>query len=198
MLNIKYITAQASLNLPGFETVFQTGEGAVLENRDVLPKAWFVDTVQSFDDQPSILQALKEDFDARSAAYITGELTEPVQADTLATVRVTEYNANQISLDISRSEPGFLVLSEIWYPPGWNITLSGSEIEMIRTNYVLRGFEIPPGDHELVMTLEPVWYKNRQLDVSRRYNSSLRNRAVWHLFTCPETEPVLNLSITGY
>ncbi len=159
MLNIKYITAQASLNLPGFETVFQTGEGAVLENREVLPKAWFVDTVQIFDDQPSILQALKEDFDARSAAYITGELTEPVQTDTLATVRVTEYNANQISLDISRSKPGFLVLSEIWYPPGWNITLNGSEIEMIRTNYVLRGFEIPPGDHELIMTLEPVWYK---------------------------------------
>lgn len=159
MLNIKYITAQGSLNLPGFETVYETGEGAVLENRNVLPKAWFVDSVESFDDQPSILQALKEDFDARSAAYIRGQLTEPVQTDSLASVRVTEYNANQISLDISRSEPGFLVLSEIWYPPGWNITLNGSEIEMIRTNYVLRGFEIPAGDHELVMTLEPTWYK---------------------------------------
>lgn len=159
MLNIKYLTAQGSLNLPGFETVLQTGQGAVLENTEVLPKAWFVDSVESLPDHTSILQELKENFNARSTAYITGRLSEPVQKDSLASVRVTEYNANKISLDISRSQPGFLVLSEIWYPPGWSATLNGSEIDIIRTNYVLRGFEIFPGDHELVMTLDPSWYE---------------------------------------
>jgi uncharacterized membrane protein YfhO len=50
------------------------------------------------------------------------------------------------------------VLSEIWYPPGWTATLNGEEVDIFRTNYVLRGFEIPAGDHTLEMTLEPAWY----------------------------------------
>jgi uncharacterized membrane protein YfhO len=78
--------------------------------------------------------------------------------DSLASVSVEEYNANTIRLSVSRTEPGFLVLSEIWYPPGWTITLNGEETEMIRTNYAVRGFEIPTGDHELEMRLEPAWY----------------------------------------
>jgi uncharacterized membrane protein YfhO len=52
-----------------------------------------------------------------------------------------------------------LLLSEIWYPPGWVATLNGEEIEIIRSNYVLRGFEIPAGEHTLELTLEPVWYE---------------------------------------
>ena len=32
------------------------------------------------------------------------------------------------------------------------------EIEIIRTNYVLRGFEVPAGEHTLEMTLNPAWY----------------------------------------
>jgi uncharacterized membrane protein YfhO len=50
------------------------------------------------------------------------------------------------------------VLGEIWYPPGWSATLNGEETDIIRTNYVLRGFEIPAGEHELILTLEPEWY----------------------------------------
>lgn len=158
MLNIKYITAQGEVNIPGFETADQGQNGIVLENQNVLPKAWFVDSVEVFDDQASILQEVAQDFDAGSVAFITEELSEPVQADTAASVEVTEYNANRIGLNINRSEPGFLVLGEIWYPPGWTATLNGEEIDIIRTNYVLRGFEIPAGDHELVMTMDPVWY----------------------------------------
>jgi len=159
MLNIKYITAQRSLNLPAFEAVHQSENGAVFENLNVLPKAWYVETVASLPDQPAVLQEMKQDFNSKSNAYIVGELSNPVQQDSLASVRVTAYSANQISLDLSRSEPGFLVLSEIWYPPGWTATLNGNKIDIIRTNYVLRGFEIPPGEHELVMSLEPAWYE---------------------------------------
>ncbi|MEX1268915.1 MAG: hypothetical protein WEA56_07930 [Balneolaceae bacterium] len=158
MLNIKYITAQGEVNIPGFETADRGQTGVVLENQNVLPKAWFVDSVEVLNDQTTVLTEIAQDFDAANIAYIAQELSEPIQPDTSASVEVTGYNANHIALDISRSEPGFLVLGEIWYPPGWTATLNGEEIDIIRTNYVLRGFEIPAGDHQLVMTLEPAWY----------------------------------------
>lgn len=158
MLNIKYITARGAVNIPGLETVHQTQEGVVLENQTVLPKAWFVKSVEVLENQTEVLQQVSEDFDAQSTAFVTQELSTPIQSDPESSVQVTEYGPNNITLEISRSEPGFMVLGEIWYPPGWNATLNGEEIDMIRTNYVLRGFEIPAGDHELQMILEPVWY----------------------------------------
>ncbi|CAN5472068.1 YfhO family protein [soil metagenome] len=158
MLNVKYITAQGQVQIPGFETVHSDQQGAVIENQNVLPKAWFVDEVEVLDSQPDILRRISQDFDAESVAYITGSLSGEVVPDPASSVSVTEYNANQITIEISRSEPGFLVLSEIWYPPGWSATLNGEEIDIIRTNYVLRGFEIPAGEHQLEMILDPVWY----------------------------------------
>lgn len=158
MLNVKFITSQGQVRIPGFSTVYGDQQGTVIENENVLPKAWFVDSVESLESQPDVLQRISDDFNSASLAYITGSLSNEIQPDTSAAVSVTGYTANQISLDISRSVPGFLVLGEIWYPPGWTAYLNGDEIDIIRTNYVLRGFEIPPGNHELVLTLDPVWY----------------------------------------
>ena len=76
-------------------------------------------------------------------------------ADTTASIEITNYTGPEIEMKISRSEPGYLVLSEIYYPAGWIATLDGEEIPIHKTNYVLRGMEIPSGDHELKMEFKP-------------------------------------------
>ncbi len=159
MLNVIFVTHMQPLRLPGLEVVYQEEIGSVLENINVLPKAFFVDSVEILPDQPAVLRRISDDFDPSETAFIAQELNISVHQDTTATAVVTTYNANHITVEISREEPGFMVLGEIWYPPGWNATLNGEEIDVIRTNYVLRGFEIPAGEHTLEMTLEPVWYK---------------------------------------
>jgi uncharacterized membrane protein YfhO len=158
MLNVKYITAPQPFSPPGFEVVHPTDQGVVMENMNVLPKAFFVDSVVVMENQQNVLNQLSGDFDPSETAYVTQELSSTIQTDSTASVTVTEYTPNHISLDVSRSTLGFLVLSEIWYPPGWTATLNGEEVDIFRTNYVLRGFEIPAGDHTLEMTLEPAWY----------------------------------------
>jgi len=158
MLNIKYLTLGGSPGSAGLETVFETERGVVLENSSVLPKAWFVDKVVALNSQPDVLNQITGVFDPAATAYIAERAGITVQPDTAASVNVTTYNANRIELDITRSEPGFLVLSEIWYPPGWQASLNGNPVDIIRTNYVLRGFEIPAGESKLVLELEPAWY----------------------------------------
>ena len=163
MLNVRYITNQSPVGIPGFETAYQGQNGVVLENTNVLPKAWFVDSVQSLDNEPDVLQQIANNFNASETAFITSELNQQILPDPLSEVRIADYNSNSLSVEISRNEPGFLVLGEIWYPPGWNATLNGEPIDIIRTNYVLRGFEIPAGDHLLEMRIEPVWYESGNL-----------------------------------
>jgi hypothetical protein len=159
MLNVKYVTVIQPLEMPGLETVYEGADGFVLENTEVMPKAFFVDSVAVLPNQPAVLQHISSGFVPSSLAYITEDLNTAIRSDTLAAARITEYNANRITIELYRDEPGFLVLGEIWYPPGWKATLNGDEIPIIRTNYVLRGFEIPAGNHILEMVLEPVWYK---------------------------------------
>lgn len=158
MLNIRYISLQQPAQLPGYETVFESENGTVIENLQVLPKAFFVDSVAILGNQREVLENIKDGFEPSETAYIAGQSSVMHVPDSSASVEITKYNANQIKAEISRSEPGFMVLGEIWYPPGWNATLNGEEIQMLRTNYALRGFEIPAGNHVFEMKMEPLWY----------------------------------------
>ncbi len=158
MLNVKYLSAQGAFNIPGFEEVYQGRDGVVMENKNVLPKAWFVDRVETVENQTEILERISQDFNPADVAFVIEEIDD-ISTEGDKTVSLVRYNANEIELQISADQPGFLVLSEIWYPKGWVSTLNREEIDVIRTNYVLRGFEIPAGDHTLKMKMEPVWYE---------------------------------------
>ena len=160
MLNIRYITLGGQTTIPGFEVAFESEDGVVMENLNVLPKAFFVDSVAVLSGQQQVLSRVSEGFNAQEIAFIGDERTIVTVPDTSSNIQITEYSANHIEMDIFRSEPGFLLLSEIWYPPGWIATLNGEETEIIRSNYVLRGFEIPEGQHTLELRLEPVWYES--------------------------------------
>ena len=89
-------------------------------------------------------------------AVIETETIPEIEADTTAQVEVTDYEANKITLTTQRSTPGFLVLSEIWYPAGWQATIDGEQTEIFKTNFVLRGVQVPAGQHGITFTFEPV------------------------------------------
>lgn len=159
LLNVKYLTYQPGLNIPGFEAVFSGPAGTVYENQNVLPKAFFVDSVITTNDPVEAYNYLnpgKIDFSKTAIVETTHEITSV--PDTASSVEVTRYTGPEISLSVNRTAPGFLVLSEIYYPEGWITELDGEEIPIYKTNYLLRGMEIPAGDHEVELRFEPESY----------------------------------------
>jgi len=157
LLNTKYILYNTPI--PGFQVVHQSDGLNVLENPGVLPKAFFVDDIVVARDASEAMNfLLSESNDFRQVAVVQDVDQINTQADSLASVQITTYNAHEISMNVVRSTPGFLVISEMYYPDGWKAYLNGEPITIIRTNYLLRGVEVPTGNHELTMRYEPSWY----------------------------------------
>ena len=50
---------------------------------------------------------------------------------------------------------GFLVFSENYYAQGWNAYLDGKMVPHLRVNYILRGLQIPSGNHVIEFKFEP-------------------------------------------
>jgi uncharacterized membrane protein YfhO len=42
---------------------------------------------------------------------------------------------------------GFLAISEVHYPLRWKATLDGEPVKTIETNGIIRGIEVPSGEH---------------------------------------------------
>ncbi|MFD2531488.1 YfhO family protein [Gracilimonas halophila] len=160
LLNVKYVTYVQGLPFEGYESVFESQNGIVYENKNVLPKAFFVDSVITVQDPNTAFNYLMPgQIDFSKKAVLETSKTITTSEDTSSTVEVTDYTGPEMTLELSRSEPGFLVLSEVYYPAGWTATLNGEEIPIYKTNYFLRGMEIPAGNHTLTLTFMPQSYQ---------------------------------------
>ena len=155
MLNTRFLTYPGPVNLPGWDVVYRGNEGVVMENRNVLPKAWFADSLAVAPRARDAIEELNR-FDASHTAILmdTDRIPEIIPTHNRA-AEVTVYGPREITLDVTAGAPSFLVLSEIWYPKGWYAELNGEPVSIHRTNYILRGFEIPAGQHTLSLRFDP-------------------------------------------
>lgn len=118
------------------------------------------DTLGSFTKLVEIKQV--HEFNPKEEAIISEEVANEVsslQYSGNGQVEFVSYLPNEMKYELSTNEKQFLVLSEIYYPDGWKAYLNGEKIDIHRVNYLLRGVEIPAGDHELVMRFEVQKFK---------------------------------------
>ena len=71
-------------------------------------------------------------------------------------VKMTSYHPDVITYSFSSAEKQFMVFSEIYYPVGWKAYVDNEEVPISCVNYLLRGIEVPAGEHkvELVYKLD--------------------------------------------
>ncbi len=158
-LNIKYITYQQGLSIPGLTPVFNGSSGTVYRNEKLLPKAFFVDSLVTVSTPNEAFEFVEQpNVDYSSIAVVETTEALSTSSDSTSKAEITEYTGAEMTLALNRSKPGFLVLSEIYYPAGWVATLNGNEIPIYKTNFVLRGLEIPAGEHTLKLEFKPKSY----------------------------------------
>lgn len=90
--------------------------------------------------------------DARFKEQLKG-VTEGYK-DSLSTIRLTDYEPNQLVYKVSAPKDGVVVFSEVYYP-GWQATIDGQPVDIARADYILRAMNVPAGEHTIEMWFNP-------------------------------------------
>jgi hypothetical protein len=150
MLNAKYLLSMGRLPQDKFKIVHvDQAKGLVTSlNPSYLPRAFFVNQAYVARNKTEVFDSLNSPtFNPRVHAMLEkAPFPIPEKPDT-SFVTITSYHAHQIALEAFCNKLSLLVLSEIYYPPGWKAYVDGKETEIYKTNYVLRSIVLPAGKH---------------------------------------------------
>ena len=162
MLNVKYVIIMEELPHPAFELVF-TGKlfhqgkyqkTNVYQFKYALPRVIFPQELKNIPELENQLNALRQqDFNPLQTAIVESEISS-IEYNPEAKVKIIHWSPNKIEIDASVPTNQFLVLSEIYYPEGWEIT-SHPDWQIHPVNTILRGLQIPAGEHHIVMEFIP-------------------------------------------
>lgn len=167
MLNIRWLVCseqqygqlQASLDPRRYRTVFTGGGERVLENRQVLPKAWLASTVRVMNDPALLLKTLASPgFDPQQAALVESPPPFPLSGGTAGTARTERLEAERVTVAVETPAAALLVLGEK-YHQGWQATVNGRSTTTVPVNNVLRGLYLPPGSHRVEFHFAPLPYR---------------------------------------
>jgi hypothetical protein len=157
MLNAKYFIVQG-----------ENGQEVARLNPNALGNAWFVNDIQLVADADSEINALGESswnpattaiIDQRYGSYVEG-IQPPDQGSSISLVNYDPKTMTYKAMNTTGQDV-LAVFSEIYYEGydnDWKVSIDGEDAEHIRVNYLLRGLCIPPGEHEITFTFEPVTY----------------------------------------
>jgi len=134
----------------------------VSENLRAMPRAWLVPEVISA--KPNqVLEAIQSSrlpdgrtYKPNQVALVEAPLMFKAQnPDLAATAEIISLSNSQIEIQTDSTSPAFLVLSDVYYP-GWRATIDGKPTPIFQTNYVLRGVQVPHGNHRVTFEFNPV------------------------------------------
>ncbi len=159
MLNCRYVISSYPLPDTTFQMVYR-GSQFVFENKKALPRAFFVDSFVVAANKAEIFSLLESSkFNPKKVAILENQPDFQISGSEGNTVKVTGYDIHNIKLKAHVEKPGLMVLSEVYYPAGWNAYVDGKKTEIYKTNYILRSIYLEPGEHEIEFKFEPLSFK---------------------------------------
>ncbi|MBC8444795.1 MAG: YfhO family protein [Chloroflexi bacterium] len=135
-----------------------SGDVKIYEVLDALPRAYVVHQTRVIADDELALEAMASpSYDPARTAILAGgqEIDQATRVEPRVTV--TAYDPEQIVIEATLSAPGYLVLSDAWYP-GWHATVNGEPASIERANVHFRAVSLPEGTHVVRFTYRPRSY----------------------------------------
>ena len=134
-----------------------------LPNRHANGAAWTVSNIQFVADADAEMGVLKT-MNTKTMAVADKKFEglvkkENLRPDSTAKITITKLSPRLLEYDYISNEDQVAVFSEIYYPAGWKAYIDGTETDIIRVNYVLRGLYVTKGKHKIEFMFEPASYK---------------------------------------
>ncbi len=157
------------LNMLNTKYIIYNKDAEPLRNPFAYGNAWFVDNVKIVENADEEILELPH-INPSNTAIVDKRYENILKdykggKDATATIKLVSYKANQLEyIAKNLKNHNLAVFSEIYYEKGWNAYVDGKLTPHFRTDYVLRGMILPPGDHTIVFKFEPeIFYKAEKI-----------------------------------
>lgn len=156
------LAASPSLNMLNTRYIVYNPDQPPLKNPFAFGNAWFVDKVEIVENADAEIAALNTInplvtavVDKRFAGELEGFTPRP---DSTATITLDSYRPNRLVYTSRASSEQLAVFSEIYYDPGWKVTIDGKPAPHFRADWILRAMRVPAGEHQIVFEFKPEGY----------------------------------------
>ena len=157
LLNVKYAVTLDKTKLPGWTLISKEGMRVYLRTQPS-PRAWIASQAEVIKDDQAILPRLRSsEFDPRQTVILEQTPAEPLGeagSGPAGAVRIESYANTRLVLNAEMERPGWLVLSEIYYP-GWHVTIDDAPANLYSANYIFRAVPLSAGSHRIEMWFMP-------------------------------------------
>ncbi len=179
MLNTKYYIGSS-----------QEGQLSYQKNENAMGNAWFVPNVYKANDAKDAFEQLSKK-DIRKNAIVEEtegkfpDITTSVDSLVDAQINLTAYHPEHLEFESTQNsgQPQFAVFSDIYYlqsdGDGWHAYVDGTEVPLFKTNYVLRGIEVPTGTHNIEFRYVKKAFNSRT-GISRLFSGLILLFGIWY------------------
>jgi hypothetical protein len=145
-----------------------SGDVKIYENLDFLPRAFIVHDGQFQCDVDAAFGLMqRESFDPSSEVVLcdpsglkrsNGLVSDPekpsARPQMLSSARFRSYTAERIEIEAESDAPGYLVLTDAWYP-GWTVTVDEKPSTVLRADHLFRAVSLPAGRYAVEFVFRP-------------------------------------------
>lgn len=151
-----------SLNMLNTRYIIYNPEQPPLRNPFAFGNAWFVDKVEVVENADAEIAALNT-INPLTTAVVDKRFADEVkgftpQLDSTATITLDSYRPNKLVYTTKTNSEQLAVFSEIYYQPGWEVTIDGKPASHFRADWILRAMLVPAGEHQIVFEFRPQGY----------------------------------------
>ncbi|MBN1586782.1 MAG: YfhO family protein [Candidatus Omnitrophica bacterium] len=144
---------------PSLPVIFQNSRYQVWGSLGARPRAWVVHRAKVvFDDESALTQLLSKGRAYEEEVFLEWDKAPidlpQVDSPGFSAATVVSSNPHSLIIDTVSEDPGFLVVSDTYYP-GWWATLDGEPAELLCANYLMRAVYLPSGQHTVRMDYRP-------------------------------------------
>lgn len=160
LLNVKYLITppHEALPYPPYAKLVNSPEYSLYENTSALPRAFSVSGLMALNTIEEIKGGLYSGLidPAKTAVVSSADIAEIGRSSfRQGTVEIISSAPAETTIKCSFAEPGFIVLSESYYPE-WRAFIDGRQTNIYKTFGALKGAVVPQGEHEIKFIYSPV------------------------------------------
>lgn len=158
--NIRWIVSMVQLEgaaqFAGVQRIHGGPSALVYEDPGALPRAYLVGAARVTDDPDGALAIMADPaFDPRQEVVVhEPPAIELTGGQVSGEARIVDWTPDEVRVAVRTDSPAMLVLADNYYP-GWQASLNGDAVPILRANHTFRAIAVPAGEHDAVFRFRP-------------------------------------------